>query len=546
MLGTRFRNIYRYRMIANVLIKHGFGFLFNKKTDDQDTKNISRGMRLRLACEELGPTFIKLGQIASTRHDIIPDDILHELEALQDSISPFPFHQVQEIIETELRQPISELFSHFEQQSLATASIGQVHKAQLHTGEWVAVKVQRPQISELIETDLEILYDLARIAEKRTEWGRYYHLYDLVEEFAQSMRSELNYLKEARYTEQIGDNLKNTQYPIQIPMVFWELTTKRVLTMEFFDGTKLTGDMQRMDSQLTSEAIATHIIKAIFHMILTDGLFHADPHPGNIMLLNDDKIGLLDFGMVGKLSKPLQKNFIKIIIGLMRKNTGTIVKAIEEIGIVPDSVDMDLFYYDVDLLRDKYYEIPFSEVSLAESIKDLFSVARKHKILIPAEFLLLGKSLITLEGFVETLAPKMNIVSIAEPIGKKYLKEQYAPAALLDAFVEEAKEVSETLLSIPKIAKQLLQNAKNGKTNIQITVPKLDIFLQKLDRISNRLSFSIIMLAFSIIMAALIIGDSINRNQTILWEIPAIEIGFVIAAAMFLLLIISIFRSGRL
>ncbi|OEF96059.1 ABC1 kinase family protein [Desulfuribacillus alkaliarsenatis] len=559
MFKTRYRHISRYRKIVNTLAKHGFGFLIDQtriidlfgkdKHQEVLTSKIhakkSRGERIRLVCEELGPTFIKLGQIASTRHDIFPEDIISELENLQDNVSSFSYTEVKKIIESELLQPIENIFLSVETEPIATASIGQVHKARLKSGQPVAVKVQRPDITETIETDLDILFDIARISENRTEWGKQYHLYELVDEFAFSIRSELNYLQEARNTERIKSNLKNTDYPIYIPEVIWDYTTKKVITLEYLDGEKLTKTTDKFINTDDKELIATTMIEAMFHMILNDGIFHADPHPGNMLLLENNSIGLLDFGMVGKASKSIQESFINILIGLMRKNTGTIVKAIHSIGIVPDGTDIKRFHQDIDVLRDKYYYVPFSEIHLGEAIKDLFAVTRKHGILVPTEFLLLAKALITLEGLVETLAPKLNIVQIAEPMGKKYLKTQYSPENLLRRFTEEAKDYSEILLDIPRLTKDLLQKTKEGKTNIEITVPKLDLFLRKLDTISNRLSFAIIMLSFSIIMVGLIVGSSLNRHQTVLWDVPAIEIGFIVATFMFLWLLISIFRSGR-
>lgn len=561
MFKSRYRHIRRYREIVNTLAKHGFGFLidktkvfdlFDKKkgASNIERSSLSRGQRIRQVCEQLGPTFIKLGQIASTRHDVIPEDIIRELEHLQDNVPAFSYHQVKEILEEEYGKPIDMVFAHFEQTPIATASIGQVHQAKLHSGKIVAVKVQRPDIFNVIETDLEILFDIARVSENRTDWGKQYHLCDLVEEFAFSIRNEMNYLQEARNTERIQNNLKEAYFSsIQIPNIYWEYTTKKVLVLEYFAGEKLTQNNNGLvETQTTSydkNEVATEIIEVMFHMILHDGIFHADPHPGNILILPNRNIGLLDFGMVGKLSDSLQKNFINIIIGLMRRNTGMIIKAIHEIGIIPNNVDSKRLHHDVEQLRNKYYEVPFSEISLGQAIKDLFAVTRKHKILIPSDFLLLAKALITLEGLVETLAPNLSIIGIAEPMGKRYLQAQYSPENVLKHVFDETIEFGENVFALPKLTKELLQKTKDGNMNIQITIPKLEVFLRKLDTISNRLSFSIIMLSFSIIMVGLIVGSSLNRRETLLWEIPAIEGGFIIAAFMFLWLLISIFRSGR-
>ncbi|WP_083248438.1 ABC1 kinase family protein [Desulfuribacillus stibiiarsenatis] len=499
----------------------------------------SRGERIRLVCEELGPTFIKLGQIASTRQDIIPLDIINELENLQDHVSPICYQQVEHVINTEFSMDLSKIFHSFEEFPMASASIGQVHRARLHSGQWVAVKIQRPNITEIIDVDLEILSDLALLSERRTDWGKFYHFTDLVNEFSNSLRNELNYLQEARNTEKAKENLQNKGFSIMIPSIHWEYTSKRVLVMDLLNGSKIS-------ETTNGEDIAKEIIEVIFHMILFDGFFHADPHPGNLILIDNQTIGLIDFGMVGRISEKLQQELINVMIGLMRRNTKTIVKAIQNIGVLPDSIDLKRFYQDVDALRDKYYEIPFSEISLSESIRDLFTISKRHGVVMPSEFLLLAKALITLEGLVETIAPNINIVQIAEPIGKKYFMKKYCPDKIITKVVDQSLEYGQVILEIPLLTRDILQKAKDGKINLQITIPKLDVFLRKLDRISNRLSFSIIMLSFSIIMVGLIIGSSIGgRRQTLLWELPAIEIGFVVAAILFLWLITAIFRSGR-
>ncbi|MDP4128415.1 MAG: AarF/UbiB family protein, partial [Bacillota bacterium] len=429
MLGKRIRHLKRYRDVAKVLARHGFGFFVEEIgllhmlslpkrlfTDMEEIDPKSVGERIRLVIEELGPTYVKIGQIASTRADVIPTEILHELEKLQDNVSPFPFVEVSRIIEGELGSPLGEIFSTFDENVLAAASIGQVHRAQLRTGEEVAVKVQRPQIKTMIETDLEILMDLATLAERRMEKMERLQLRDVVEEFSKSLRNELDYTIEARNAEKIAKQFKNDS-TVYIPGIYWDYSTRAVLTMEFVKGQKLNEFKGIEEKGYDRKALSEHLVKALFHQVLIEGFFHADPHPGNILLLNGGVIAFIDFGMVGRLSLDMKHNFASLVIAMMRQNTESMIKAVLKIGIVPDDVNLTLLTNDVDELREKYVDVPMSRISIGEAISDLFEVAFRHRIRIPSDFTLLAKCLLILEGIVEKLDPHLSIMDMAEPFG---------------------------------------------------------------------------------------------------------------------------------
>lgn len=555
MLGKRIRHLKRYRDVAKVLARHGFGFFVEeigllhmlslpkrlfKDMEEIDTKSV--GERIRQVIEELGPTFVKIGQIASTRGDVIPEDILKELEKLQDNVPPFSFAEVSGIIEEELGSPLGEFFSSFEEKPLAAASIGQVHQARLSSGEKVAVKVQRPQIKALIETDLEILVDLAILAEHRIARMERLQLRDVVEEFAKSLRHELDYTIEGRNAEKIAKQFKDDS-SIYIPSIYWDYSTRAVLTMEFVEGQKLNSvlDQQGYDRK----ALAEHLVKALFHQVLIEGFFHADPHPGNILLLDGGVISLIDFGMVGRLTLEMKHNFASLVIAMMRQNTESMIKAVLRIGIVPEDVNLPLLTNDVDELREKYMDVPMSQISLGEAISDLFVVAFQHQIRIPSDFTLLAKCLLTLEGIVEKLDPELSIMDMAEPFGIKLLKERYQPSTIAGRIWHNVTDYGDLLVDLPKQLKDLMRDVLRGRIRLEVSVPELDIFLRKLDRVTNQISFSIVLLAFSIVMGALIIASSLGRQTILIWQIPAIEIGFGMAALMLLWLFISIFKSGK-
>jgi len=555
MLGKKIRHIGRYHEVATVFAKHGLGFivqdlgllntlslpkrLFTHK-EALDSKSL--GERIRRVIEDLGPTFIKLGQIASTRPDLIPQNIILELEKLQDRVGPFPYEKVQEIIQEEMGLPVHEVFAEFSENPLATASIGQVHRAVLKTGEEVAVKIQRPQITTVIETDLEILFDLAGVAEQRLEWAKLYHISEIVEEFAKSLLSELEYTTEGRNSEKIAKQFLN-QPLIHIPKVYWDYSTKRVLTMEYIHGTKLNEHHKLYDMGYNRKEIAKRIIEAIFHQILVEGFFHGDPHPGNIFIMPNEAVSFIDFGMVGRLTPEMKYHFVAIVIAMIRKNTDSILKAVLKMGLAPSDVNKSLLRKDIDNLKEKYLDIPLSQVSLGKAVKELFSVTFKHHIRIPADLTLLGKSLLTLEGVIEKLDPELSIIDVAQPFGTKLLRERYQINTIFKRLFGTFSEYSDLLLDLPKQTKELITNLQQGKLEVQI--PQLDVLLQKLDRVSNQISFSIVLLSFSIVLTGLMVVTALGRQATVLWGFPIIELGFGFIFLMLFYLLFSIFRTGR-
>ncbi|HZK53954.1 MAG TPA: AarF/UbiB family protein [Desulfosporosinus sp.] len=557
MFGKRIRHIKRYRDVAKVLTHHGFGFFVEEMgllhmlslpkrlfTDTEKMDPMTVGARIRRVIEELGPTYVKIGQIASTRADIIPEEILKELEKLQDDVPSFSFDQVTRIIEEKLGSPLNEVFSWIDEEAIAAASIGQVHRAQLRTGELVAVKVQRPGIKAIIETDLEILLDLATLAERRMERMERLQLRDVVEEFAKSLRNELDYSIEARNAEKIAKQFKKDP-TIHIPAIYWDYSTRTVLTMEFVQGLKLTQFEEIEKMGYDRKAIAEHLVQSVFQQVLIEGFFHADPHPGNIFLLSEGVISLIDFGMVGRLTADMKQNLASMVIAMMRQNTESMLKAVLRIGIVPDEVNLPLLTSDVDELRELYVDVPMSRISLGEAISNLFKVAFRHRIRIPADFTLLAKCFLTLEGIVEKLDPQLSMMDMAEPFGIRLLKERYRPSTIADRVWHNLTDYSDLLVDLPKQLKDLMGNLVKGRIRLEVSVPELDIFLKKLDRITNQISFSIVLLAFSIVMAGVVIASALGNQPILLWHIPAIEVGFSMATLMLLWLFISIFKSGK-
>lgn len=556
MIGKRMKHAQRYQEIISAFLRNGFGFLvkdlgllerlpFQKKViSDKNSRNRTTGERLRLMLQELGPTFVKLGQMASTRRDLLPEDIIFELEKLQDQVSPFSSQQVRQIIEEELGDDLENLYVEFDDKPLATASIGQVHIARLHTNERVAVKVQRPHIRPLVKTDLEILDDLARIMESRIERAKRYQLREIIEEFSKSLSLELDYQTEGRNSEKISRPSSEDE-TIKVPRVYWSHTTAKVLTMEYINGVKVNNLSRLEEEGYNRKVIAERIAHSMLHQILIEGFFHGDPHPGNIVILPGDRIVWMDFGMVGRLSANMQNQFALLALSMKSGSTNGIIKAISEMGVIPFDTNMSALQVDIAELRERYYDVPLSQISLGGAVTDLLAVAYKHQIMIPAELTMLAKALLTVEALVEMLDPDFSIMNAAEPFGKQLLKERYNPKKIAANAWEHLTEYTEILADLPKKLREVASTIQKGKMRLEITIPELNIFLNKMDRISNRLSFSIVVLAFSIIMVGLIIGSSISGQASLLWKLPVIEIGSCIALLMFLWLIFAIFKSGR-
>lgn len=546
----------RYREIVIAFSRNGFGYIVKElglheliplpkrfvAKPQKHSKTI--GERIRSFLEELGPTFVKMGQFASTRSDLLPDHIIQELEKLQDEVPPYPYKDVQAIIEQELGMPTKQIFRTIDENPLGSASIGQVHYAILKSGEEVAVKVQRPNIEKAMKTDLEILRKLSVLAEFRLDWAARYQVSAIVDEFANAIMAELDYQVEGRNARKISKQFSDDPH-IRIPDVYWDYSSKKVLTMEYVAGTKLNRLEELQQKGYDKKVLAERVANAIFHQVFIEGFFHGDPHTGNVAALPGETVVFMDFGMVGRLTPEMRDNFASLVIAMMRNNTEGVIKAINRMGMVPDDVNMKQLRTDVDQLREKYYDIPLKQVSIGEAVNDLFSVAQRHYIQIPADLTLLGKTLLTMEAMVENLDPDISMMKIAEPFGRKLFKERYHPKKWAETAFRQWSEYGEIVADIPKNIRALTSIVKKGKLPIVISVDKADIFLKKLDHISNRLSFSIILLSFSIIMVGLIIGSAIGGQSSILWDIPAIEIGSVVAILMFIGLLYSIFRSGR-
>ncbi|WDL98753.1 ABC1 kinase family protein [Alicyclobacillus sp. ALC3] len=557
-LGKRVRHLQRYRQIAQILIRNGFGWFIDgvgladlltlpKRmfSDVQKRDALTTVERIRTVVERLGPTFVKLGQVASLRRDIFPPELITELSKLQDEVPPVSFEQVQGVVSEELGHPLEEVFESFDPVPIGSASIGQVHRAVLKGGDVVAVKVQRPDIRGQIRVDLEVLADLAQMAERRFDWARHYQISDVVAEFTRSLHDELDYTQEGRNADRIRKIFVDDEL-VKIPEIYWDLTTSKVLVMEFVEGVKLTDQVTLIARGYDPKQLAENAARAVFTQLLLHGVFHADPHPGNLAALPNHAILFMDFGMVGRLTQDMKDRLATLVVGLMRRNTDMILRALRHMGVVPVDVNEDSLRRDVDALREKYYDIPLSQVSLAESVADIFQVAYRHRIKIPADLALVGKTLLTIEGVVEELDPGFRIMDVAEPFGRQLLKEQLHPKTVGRHLLGTAIDVGDFLIDFPRQVRLMVREIGHGRVKVQMEVSEVNNIMGKLDRISNRLSFAVMLLALSIFVAGLLIASALAKTSNLLWRFPITQVGLIMGGLMLLLLVWSIIRSGRM
>lgn len=503
--------------VVAVLFKHGFFWaaeameltrFFPKKLREQvtstDEYQLPPAVRLRRVFEELGPTFVKAGQILSTRPDLIPPDILKELSKLQDEVPPFPFEQVQECIEAELKKPMDQIFQAFSRTPIASASIGQVHEAVLLDGQEVVVKVQRPNIEQIIEIDTDIMRDLAVAAEKRSEEARLSNLTASVEEFAKTINRELDYTIEAQNAERFSANFADDD-TIHIPEIYWEYTTKRVLTMEYIHGIKIK-EKERLlargyDLTYLTEVIANAYIK----MMLIDGFFHGDPHFGNIIIMQGQVVGLIDFGMVGVVDPIMKSNMAKYFISLVNKDAEALVEVLGEIATIDSSSDRNALIRDVGRMMQKYSDVTFGQIKLDELVVELFDIGIKYKIMMPGEFVMMDKTLVTLEGLGRHLDPSFDLIGTAEPAAKMLFRREIDPRRFGGDMVRTILDVRELVTALPRRIDKISKNIEHGNFKVHI---ELENYVETIRGLVDKVSHSFNRLSLAIIIAALIIAAS--------------------------------------
>lgn len=555
-LTRTYRHFNRYTRILAILFKYGFGEFINRlpihqivgsglqlfsKEDGGQLRRLPRSERIRMMVEELGPTFIKLAQILSTRPDLIPLELVEELSKLQDHVSPFPFSEVKQILEAELRSSLEERFEEFNEIPIAAASIGQVHRARLRGGEEVVVKVQRPGIRKTVEVDLEILFHLAELIERHfEEWGEQ-RPKRIVEEFSRTLEKELNYGTEASQAERFAAQFRGNPH-IFVPRVFREASTGRVLTMQYVDGIKVSEVKALDELGYDRRVIASRGAELMFEQVFRHGFFHADPHPGNIFILPQNVICYIDYGMMGSVIRRSRENFADLFSAYYHRDevkTAQIVLKIVEWDREPDrrALEKDIF----DFLGVHAYR-SLGQLRVDALLKELMGLISRHHLRIPPDILLMAKAVAVAEGVGLRLDPDFEMTKKAAPFVLQLKLERLRPQRILREFFLVGGDFLRFVRLLPEELENILQQIRQGGIKIGFEHRGLENFIHQLDRSSNRLSFSLI-------IAALIIGSSLILHANIgpfLFGFPALGVlGFSTAGIIGIGLVISILRSGK-
>ncbi|MEK6560436.1 MAG: AarF/ABC1/UbiB kinase family protein [Nitrospirota bacterium] len=550
----KYRDLQRVRFILNTLIKYGFGYIIERlnlqgyvslgkrifRTTDREVIPRNTAERFRLVLEELGPTFIKFGQILSLRRDILSEEFVQELQKLQDSVPPFPVEQAREEIFSEFGKHVEKLYSYFDDKPLAAASIGQVHRARLLDGRDVVVKIQRPGIKGTIETDISILLTLARLINRYIPEAKLYDPVGMVEEFSQSIRKELDFRIEGRSADRFRTMFEDSK-SVFIPEVLWEISGCHILTIEYAPGKRIT--------ETDGDALYRHTLAKLFSdsylvQIFEHGFFHADPHPGNVFVLDDGRICFHDFGIMGRLDDEMMDNLAGLFLAVIDKDIVRLMDIYLETGIVIGEFDQKALKKDMREFMEGYYDVPLKDFSFAEFVNGLISLGRRHHVKIPTDMLLFGKAFMTVESIVRTLDPEFNLVENMRPYTQQLLRKKlFEPARIYRDMVKIGLEMSSLLRGLPRELHHIFKRIREGRIEIEVRHEKLEGLEQHIDKASNRLSFSLI-------IASIIVGSSIIMQTQIgplLLGYPLIGVvGYLVAGFLGLWLVWAIIRSGRL
>jgi ubiquinone biosynthesis protein len=535
-----------------VLARHGLGFfisitglerfvrlqrLLNRGYDEP----LSRPEHVRIALEELGPTFIKLGQILSTRADLLPPAYQVELAKLQDAAPPLMPQAVTAVIEEEFGRPVEAVFKRFDRTPLAAASIGEVHAAELADGTPVVVKVQRPGVIAQIELDLQILHNLAVTASRRWPIAEEYAAVGLVQEFAQTLRQETDYVREGRNAERFAANFLDDE-TVHFPNVYWEYTTPRVLTLERIGGIKIDDLASLEAAGYDRHRIATNGARMVLKMVFRDRFFHADPHPGNFFVEPGERIGVVDFGMVGTVGARVREQLAWALIAYTSEDAERQVDTLYEMGVAGHHVDRSSLRRDVEQLRARYYGRPVGDIAIRPVVNDVLGVVRRHRLHLPSGYALLLKTVLMHESLVAQLDPSFEFTSVLVPYARRMVVRHFSPAGWAPAVGQAALDVARLGVEFPQQLRRLLSSLQRGDLELAIRPTGFAAMLRRVERIANRLVLGMVASAFVIALAVLLSAYHVRSDP----QIGAVlVVGFVLASVLGVYVAWSILRSGK-
>jgi ubiquinone biosynthesis protein len=551
----RTRKIGRLSEIAQVAVRHGFGYFFERhrltdllpwtaRVEPQPPLTGSeRGRHLREMLDELGPTFVKFGQLLSTRPDVVPPDIVTELRGLQDDVRPFPFEQARQVIEEELGLTLEQAFLRFEQAPIAAASIGQVHRATLPNGDEVAVKVQRPNAPRQIESDLALLYQAARLIKERVRALDFIDAKELVDEFARFIRQELDYKLEARHADTFGRNFADSELVV-VPKVYWEYSGARMLTLQYLDGVQL----RDLDLETTSfderRELAYRVTQTWMEMIFRHGFFHGDPHPANVLVLDGARIGLVDFGLVGKLTEEDMTRLTRLFIDAATENVDALPRRLGELGVRYPKEREEEFATALRELYYRYYGASLADIDPIQVIREAFGLIYSMNLHLPTRFVLLDKAIATLGSVGIDLYPEFNVFEVARPYARELMVDRFSPARLAASAQRQGRELFGIARELPYQIHDVLQEVRDGQIEVGFVHKGLDEFMHKLDVAINRVVVALVVAGG--LLGSSLIGILATEGPHIFGLHFLSAIGFLVSGVLGAWLLIGVLRSGRL
>jgi ubiquinone biosynthesis protein len=550
------QDLKRLREISTVVVRHGFGELWDRariwdvlgrreggERPSREEIRATSARRFRETLAELGPTFIKLGQILSSRPDILPPDFIAELSHLQDRAAPLPVATVFQLIEKGLGRPANQLFAWIDPEPMASASIAQVHRARLASGEEVVVKVQRPGIEEQIRSDTDLLFYLARFLEGVIEETGIYTPTGIVTEFRTAMLLELDFENEARNIEEFARNHADRPYVV-IPKLYRELSSRTVISLQELKGVKLKKVLESPDfAGIDRRQLARNVLETSFRQLFTDGMFHGDPHPGNVMVLEGNRIGLLDFGLVGRMSKQMQESIVVLVLAIALRDPDTVARLLYKVGVPDQRINLHQFRHEIHDILDRYIGLKLSEVDSGVLMSELVDLAMKYKIKIPKEYAVLSKAAATTEGVVRQLDPELDVSQAALPYAKQLLLERYSPGSMSGGFLRLLLQLQGFLQDTPQQLSQILMDLEGGKFNVTIRNDDLS-------RLNTNLKALGLLLFAGMISSGLIVGSfslvgRASEGTGTTWPIAAL-IGLALSAMLFGAALTWTLLSGRM
>jgi ubiquinone biosynthesis protein len=553
--------------IARALAKHGLGDVVERiasRKEERDAPDEVKGPalkpgvlsphRVRLVLEELGPSFIKLGQLLSIRADILPPEYIEELRKLQDQVPPIPFAEIQEVIERELQRPINEIFPDYNPEAFAAASVAQVHHATLPGGEKVVVKVIRPAIEEKIREDIRLMYYFADKIEKAFDVARILTLSNVVREFERTIFRELDMLIEAGSIERFISNFGDTA-ELCIPKVYWEYTTKSVLVMERIDGIKVDRVEELRAHGIDSKEIALVGLRCFARQLMEFGFFHADPHPGNVIVMYDGRVSLVDFGITGYLDEEMMRQIANIFLGYAEHDYDVIMEAFLDAGLLnEETMDLESFRIDLKDMSETFYGRSLQSISVKDVYEQITQLILKYRIQLPRNLLLLLKTFIQTEALGKIQGSDANILEFVKPYAKKLLQRGYDAKKMFKNIGKDTRYVRKYAKVMPKFVHDILQQLARGKQRIEVWHEGFQQFDISFEKSLNRLVVGLVISA-SIVAAAVVLNAA---QKVSVFEIEFLGLeavsftgilalfGYVIATVLGIWLIVSIYRSGKL